>query len=130
MDKYKPEGYNAVSPYLVVNEAHKMIDLLKVIFNAQVLRKYQNDNGSIMHAEVKIDDSVIMIADSNEMYPQNTFLLHVYVPDVDVIYGKAMENGCLSVGEPKQKEGEPDRRASFKDFSGNIWSVASQINQT
>ena len=58
--KYKPENYNSVSPYLVVHGAQRMIELLKSIFDAEELRKYDMPDGTIMHAEVRIDDSVIM----------------------------------------------------------------------
>jgi uncharacterized glyoxalase superfamily protein PhnB len=57
--EYKPTGYNSVSPYLVVKGAQKLIDLLKQIFNAKELRRYDMPDGTIMHAEVQIDDSVI-----------------------------------------------------------------------
>jgi uncharacterized glyoxalase superfamily protein PhnB len=66
---FKPSGYNSVSPYFIVNGAQKMIDLLKKIFNVQELRRYDLPDGTIMHVEVKLDDSVVMIADSNEQYP-------------------------------------------------------------
>ena len=66
MTDYKPAGYNSLSPYLIVNGAQKMIDLLKQVFGARDLRRYDHPDGTIMHAEVQIDDSVIMIADASE----------------------------------------------------------------
>jgi PhnB protein len=126
MNKFKPDGYNSVSPYLVVKGAKRLIELLKTIFNAKELRKYENNDGSIMHAEVRIDDSVIMIGDSNDKYPAHKTILHIYVSDVDKIYKKAIEAGCESVEEPKKRNGDPDRRGSFKDFSGNTWAIGTQ----
>ena len=127
--QYKPSGYNSVSPYLVVNGAQKMIALLKQIFHAGELRKYATSDGKIMHAEMKIDDSVVMLADASEEYPQNQFLIHVYVPDSSTIYRNAINAGCEPVEEPHQREGEPDRRGSFKDFAGNLWSVSTQVTK-
>lgn len=124
---FKPSGYNSVSPYLVVNGAQRMIDLLKKIFNAGELRRYDTPDGKIMHAEVKVNDSVIMISDASDAYPQNQTLIHVYVPDSAMVYKKAMEAGCESVESPKEREGDPDRRGSFKDFAGNLWSVSTQV---
>ena len=87
--QYKPLGYNSVSPYLVVDGAQRMIDLLKQIFNAKELRRYETSAGTIMLAELKIDDSVIMMGDSSDKYPPNQLLIHVYVPDVDETYKKS-----------------------------------------
>ena len=124
--QYKPEGYNSVSPYMVIGGAQKMIDLLKQIFNGQELRKYNKPDGSIMHAEVRIDDSVIMIGDSTDQYPPNKHLLHVYVPDVMKTFDLAIKEGCDPIEKPVQKEGNPDLRGSFRDFAGNEWALSTQ----
>lgn len=126
---FKPEGYNSASPYFIVNGAQKLIDLLKVIFDAKELRKYDMPNGKIMHAEIQIDDSVIMFADSSEKYPPIQLVMHVYVSNVDEIFNKAIEAGCEVIEQPKENEDDPDRRATFKDFAGNMWSVGTQLNK-
>jgi len=123
---YKPAGYNSLSPYLIVDGAQKMIDLLTGIFDAKELRRYDNPDGSIMHVEVRIDDSVLMIADASSMYPSNELLLHVYVPDVHKTFKKAIDLGCEAIEQPVNKGDDPDTRGSFKDFSGNIWAVGTQ----
>jgi PhnB protein len=124
---FKPDGYNSLSPYFIVDDCRKMIELLTGIFNAQVLRKYENPDGSIMHVELKIDDSVIMLSDSSETYPANYLLIHVYVPDVKKTFKKAISLGCQAVEEPVIKEGDPDIRGSFKDFQGNTWAIGTQV---
>ncbi len=125
--QYKPTGYNSVSPYLVVKGAQKMIDILKAIFNANELRRYDMPDGTIMHAEVQIDDSVIMIADSSDKYPPNQHLIHIQVLNVDEIFNKALSIGCEAEEHPKEREGDPDRRGSFKDFAGNSWAIGTQL---
>ena len=127
MNQFKPTGYNSVSPYLIVQGAQRMIDMLKSIFDAKELRRYETPDGGIMHAEVQVDDSVIMLGDSNEHYPPNKLLLHVYVKNVDETFTKAIKAGCKSVEEPKQREGDPDKRGMFEDFSGNVWAVGTQL---
>ena len=127
MDKqFKPTGYNSVSPYFIVNGGQKFINLIKEIFDAEELRRYDMPDGSIMHAEIQIDDSVIMIGDSSEKFPPVQIVIHVYVPNVDETFKKAVDAGCEIVEQPKEREGDPDRRATFKDFAGNIWSVGTQ----
>lgn len=129
MPDFKPKNYNSVSPYLVVEGAQKLADMLKAIFNAEELRKYKNDDGSVMHMEVRIDDSVLMLADSNDDYPADATMLHVYVPDADAVYKKAIANGCQPLEAPVNKDGDPDKRGAFMDFAGNYWSVSTQIGE-
>jgi uncharacterized glyoxalase superfamily protein PhnB len=127
--EYKPEGYNSVSPYLIVDGAQKMIDLIKKIFSARELRRYAMPDGKIVHAEVKVDDSVIMMADATAMHPPNQLLIHVYVADSDSVYKGALDAGCEAVQAPREHEGDPDRRGIFKDFAGNLWSVSTQLKK-
>lgn len=124
---FKPNGYNSLSPYFVVNGAKKFVDLIMAIFNATELRRYDMPDGTIMHMELQIDDTIIMLGESSEEFPPTKLLVHVYVSNVDEIYGKAIALGCHPIEEPKEREGDPDRRGTFRDFSGNIWSIATQI---
>ncbi|MFN6944204.1 MAG: VOC family protein [Cytophagaceae bacterium] len=126
---FKPTNYNSVSPYFIVNGAQKFIDLMVEVFGAKELRRYDMPDGTIMHTEIQIDDSVIMLGDSSDKFPPVQLVMHVYVPNVDEIFDKAVKAGCEVVEKPKEREGDPDRRATFKDFAGNIWSIGTQINQ-
>lgn len=123
---FKPTGYNSVSPYFIVDGADKFIDLIKQIFDAKELRRYDMPDGTIVHAEIQIDDSVIMLGDSSDKFPPVSLVMHVYVPDVDETFDRAINAGCEIVERPKEREGDPDRRATFKDFAGNMWSVGTQ----
>jgi uncharacterized glyoxalase superfamily protein PhnB len=124
---FKPSGYNSLSPYFVVAGAQKLIDLLKQIFNAKELRRYDGESGTIMHTELQIDDTVIMLADSSKDYPPNQLLVHIYVPDVRKTFEKAISLGCKADQKPEQKEGDPDMRGMFRDFAGNMWAVGTQV---
>jgi PhnB protein len=78
MDRsYKPQGYSSVSPYVVANGAQDVIDFLIKAFDARQGRRYDMPNGSIMHAEVQIDDAVVMIADGGGDNPPFPIWLHV-----------------------------------------------------
>jgi PhnB protein len=128
MKPFKPGGYTSVSPYFVVKGAQQLVNLIITIFEAQQLRRYDAANGTIMHVELKIDDSVIMISDSSENYPPNNLLVHIYVPSVDDVFKKAISAGCESIEVPTQREGDPDKRGMFKDFAGNVWAVGTQLS--
>lgn len=123
---FKPEGYNSLSPYLIVDEAEKLVTLLKSIFNAQQLRRFDREDGTIAHVELQIDDSILMLSSSTKQFPANTTILHLYVPNVNETFQKAIAHGCTLVEEPKKQDNDPDQRGSFLDFAGNFWSVSTQ----
>lgn len=123
---FKPEGYNSVSPYFIVAGAQQLADLLKQVFNATEKRRFDRPDGSIMHMEMQLDDSIIMMGEASEQYPPNTLIMHMYVPNVEDTFKKAIQAGCESVEEPKRREGDPDFRGTFKDFAGNMWSIGTQ----
>ncbi len=123
---YKPTGYNSVSPYLIVNGADQTIVFLVRVFGAVELRRYPDDSGKIMHAEVRIGDTVVMIADGKDGWPALPAHTHVYVPDVDATYQLALEAGATSVQEPVQKDDE-DRRGGVMDPGGTTWWIATMV---
>jgi PhnB protein len=123
---FKPNGYNSVSPYFIIKGAQRFVDLMKNLFDAEELRRFENADGTIMHAEIKIDDSVIMLGDASDKWPPQPIVMHVYVADVDSIFQKAVEAGCEIVETPATREGDPDKRGTFKDFWGNMWSLGTQ----
>lgn len=127
MKAYKPESYNSVSPYFVVDGAQQFIDFVKNLFGAEELRRYDTDDGKIMHDEVRIDDSVIMVGDATADYPANQHMMHVYVPNVDEVFTKALSLGCRAVEAPKSRDGDPDRRGMFADSAGNMWAIGTQL---
>ena len=103
-----------------------MVGFLQNLFNAEVLRRYDHTDGTIMHVELKIDDSVLMLGDSSEQFPPVTHVLHLYVPNVDEVFNKALALGCTEIERPSERPGDPDRRGTFKDFAGNMWSIGTQ----
>jgi PhnB protein len=124
--EWKPKQYSSVSPYLVAAGAQKVIDFAKATFGATPLRRYENADGTIMHAEFRIDDTVVMIADANEKYPATSSLLHVYVPDVTETFARALQAGGVQLEAPTRREGDPDERGMVKDPCGNAWSISTQ----
>ena len=124
---WKPDGYTSVSSYLVVAGAGRVIEFLKEAFGATELRRFDMPDGTIMHAEVRIDDSVIMIGDGSGEWPAFPSWIHVYVADVDATFGRALEAGGVSVQVPVRKEGDSDKRGGVKDPGGNTWWIATQV---
>ena len=127
MSQHKPAAYSTVSPYLIVNGADATIEFLKQVFDAVELRRFPDDFGKLMHAEVRIDDTVLMLADpAPPDWPSITSYVHIYVRDVDVTYRKALDAGAVSVQEPVKKQDE-EKRGGVKDAGGTIWWIATKV---
>ena len=127
MGSYKPDGYTSVSPYLIVDGASATIDFLRRVFGADEIRRFADPAGRVMHAEVRIDDTVVMIADGVDGWPPVPSHVHVYVRDVDATYRRALEAGATSVQEPVKKE-DPDKRGGVKDAGGTTWWIGTKID--
>ena len=126
MMPHTPPGYSTVSPYLVVDGAAATIDFVVRVFAAQELRRFPGADGKVMHAEVRIGDSVIMVADGADGWPPVPAHVHVYVADVDATYRAALDAGAESVQEPVKKDDE-DKRGGVKDAGGTTWWIATRI---
>ena len=120
-----PEGYHSVIPYLAVTEVGKVIEFLKAAFGATENHRMAQPNGTIMHAEVKIGDSMLMIGGGEAWRgTPKPMTLHLYVRDADATYRRALEAGATSIEEPGDKP-YGDREAGVKDFGGNTWYVGT-----
>lgn len=125
--QHKPIGYTTVSPYLIVNGADATINFLTEVFGATKLRRIADESGKVMHAEVRIDDTVIMLTDPVPPgWPAISSHVHIYVPDVDATYRKALEAGAVSVQKPLKKQDE-NKRAGVKDAGGTTWWIATKV---
>ena len=122
---HKPQGYTSVAPYLIVDGADGTIEFLKRAFDAVELRRFADETGKLLHAEVRIDDTVVMLADSAPGWPPVPSHVHVYVPDVDAIYQQALRAGASSVQEPVRKN-DPDKRGGVRD-AGALRAVYTTI---
>lgn len=122
-----PKGYHTMTPYLLVEGAAEMIEFLKTVFNANVL--VLSPHGDIIgHAALQIGDSMIELADACEEWGKTSAGIHIYQPDVDATYQKALDAGATSLRKPADMfYGE--RGASVKDPFGNQWHIATQIEE-
>lgn len=120
-----PDGYTTVSPYLIVTDAPAHQRFLRDVLGAELVRSMPREDGSVMHSELRIGDSLLMLADAIESWPASPAHVHVYVDDVDAIYTKALVAGATKVMPPIQK-GEPDKRGGFL-LDGVTWWVATRV---
>lgn len=128
MRRYKPEGYTSVAPYLIVTNAQATIDFLIAVFDAEPLRRHDRPDGTIMHAEVRIDDTVVMLADGTDGWEPRPAHVHVYVSNVDHTFARAVDAGGQAVMRPQQKDDE-DRRGGVMDPGGTTWWIATEVGK-
>jgi PhnB protein len=120
-----PDGYHSVTPYLIVKGAAQLIDFLKEAFGAQETFRMPGPEG-IMHAEVRIGNSVVMMSDAMGEYGPMPTMLFLYVEDVDAVYKRALQAGATSTQEP-ENQFWGDRAGAVKDAFGNQWWMATHV---
>jgi PhnB protein len=121
-----PEGYHSVTPYLTVPGIAGLIEFLKKAFDATEKGRFEGPGGSIMHAEVRIGDSIVMMGEPNGEIKPMPAMLHLYVPDVDETYQRALQAGAKSLREPANQF-YGDRSAGVVDASGNQWWISTHV---
>jgi PhnB protein len=127
-----PEGYHTLTPYLTVRDAARAIEFYKKAFGAEDRGAMKGPDGKIMHAELKIGDSIIMLADEFPQYgvvaPEtvggSSSGLHIYVEDVDAAFDRAVKAGAVTE-MPVADMFWGDRYGKLKDPFGHKWSIAT-----
>jgi PhnB protein len=119
-----PPGFHTITPYLITKDAAKLIEFLQKALGAEVKHHMKGPDGLVMHASLKIGDSMIMMTDARGQWPAQPTGMYLYVPDADALYRRAIEAGAESMGEPKDQF-YGDRMGGIKDPSGNTWWIAT-----
>jgi PhnB protein len=125
-----PEGYHTVNPWVIPKGATDFIQFLEKVFEAkeEMAARTLDDDGLLIHAEVKIGDSVIGVFDSKADWPPTPSFLQVYVEDAEVVLQRAKEAGAEVVTELSDfVYGE--KLARFRDPWGNLWWINQRIEE-
>ena len=122
-----PFGLHTVTPYLIIENVRDVIAFLEKTLGATVRGEIKmRDDGSVMHTEVTIGDSVVMMGEPMDEFNAMPSTLYVYVDDSIAAHARAIENGATSVMEP-QLMPHGDRYGGVKDTSGNIWWLVTHV---
>jgi PhnB protein len=127
-----PEGYHTITPMMTVRNAEKAIEFYKKAFGAEDRGIMKGPDGKVMHAEIKIGDSIIMLSDefpqagvlSPESAGGSSMGLHIYIQDVDTAFDRAVKAGA-QVESPLMDQFWGDRYGRLKDPFGHRWSIAT-----
>jgi PhnB protein len=133
---YIPQGYNSVTPYLVVKGAAQAIEYYKKVFGATETVRMDGPDGKVGHAELKIGNSHIMLADENPKMGQgytsaasigaSPVSLYVYIPDVDRVVERAVAEGAKLL-RPVADQFYGDRSGFIQDPFGHLWGIATHV---
>ena len=119
-----PDGYHTVTPFLNVKGVAKLIDFLKAAFGAEEVMRMPGPGGVVMHAEVSIGNSRLMLGEAMQTVTPSSSYFYLYVNDVDSMYKRAIGAGASSV-DPPTDQFWGDRMGTVKDPFGNTWSLAT-----
>ena len=119
-----PDGFHSVTPYLVVEGVASLVDFLKQAFDAKEIERTMLPDGTVMHAQVKIGDSFVMMGEARGESTPRPASLYLYVTDTDATYRRALQAGATSIMEPADQF-YGDRNLGVKDPAGNQWWIAT-----
>lgn len=117
-------GFRTVTPYLTVQGSAGLLDFITAVFAAEVRRRDLRPNGAIMNAEVHIGDSTVELSEATADWPVQNAALHVYVPDTDAAYERAVAAGATTLYAPADMP-YGERSAGVRDPFGNVWFIAT-----
>ena len=129
-----PEGYHTITPHLIVRDAARAIEFYKQAFGAKERGVMKGPDGKVMHAELQIGDSIVMLADEMPEFgsrsPQSIggspTGLHIYTDNADAAFDRAVKAGA-QVEMPVMEQFWGDRYGKLKDPFGHSWSVATHV---
>jgi PhnB protein len=124
MAKFRPDGFTAVTPYLVVPDVKGQMDFLTRAFGATEAFKMEMPDGSISHADMVVFGAHVMIGQAGAHHPPVPAMLYLYVEDCDAVHAKALAAGA-TLDQPVGDQFYGDRSGSVKDANGNLWWIAT-----
>jgi uncharacterized glyoxalase superfamily protein PhnB len=126
MSYYAPPGYGTVTPWIISADTARLINFAKAAFGAQELGRVPGPDGRIGHAEIRIGDSVVMMFDARDGWPDTPAFLRLYVPDADAVYQRALAAGASAVTSVTGLF-FGDRIGRVRDPLGNIWWIQAHV---
>ena len=120
------DTYRTVTPYLLVADADAEVAFLKAAFGATEANCQRNADNSVMHAEIKIGDSLVMLGQAGGRWKPQPAALYLWVDDVDAAYARAIQAGATSESEPEDKP-YGHRNAGVIDPNGVTWWIGAPV---
>lgn len=123
---YKPDGYQDAIPYLIVDDVKGLIEFMKNTFETKMIGDMHTDGDKVMHAEIMLGDTIIMMGQASEQFKAMPVVLNVYVKDVDTTFKRGLEAGATSIRNVADQF-YGDRSGGLADKWGNQWWVSTHV---
>jgi len=120
------DGFHTITPYLIGRNTSRLIEFLAAAFDGKLISRKDRPDGSVMHAEMRIGDSMLMMGDCSGDFAPMPTAIYLYVPDCDAVYRRALAAGGSSLSEVRDMP-SGERYGGLKDPCGNIWWVATHV---
>ena len=124
--RHIPDGYHTITPFLVAEGTAKLIDFIKQAFGAEETHRMAAPDGTVMHAELRIGDSILMLGEAQGEWKAIPSMLYLYVKDVDATFARAVRAGATAM-RPVADQFYGDRNGTVRDSWSNIWSIGTHI---
>jgi PhnB protein len=121
-----PEGFHSITPYLFAKGAARLMEFISAAFEGEVMFQQKRPDGAVMHATIRIGDSMLMLADPTPEFGAMPSSIYLYVSDCDAVYQRALDFGGVSVF-PMMTLPSGERYGGIKDPCGNVWWVATHV---
>jgi len=122
-------GFHTVTPYLVARGLEGVLDFLRRTFDAvETCAASRRPDGTIMHVEIQIGDSRLMLGEANDEFPAMPAMLVVYVADVDATHARALAAGGVELRAPGDQD-YGDRSSGVRDGAGNQWWISTHVEE-
>lgn len=125
---FQRKDLHTIQTYLIINDVQELINFLEDIFHAEVQSFHKRDDGSIMHTEIRIGDSIIMAGEPTDNFDLMPASIFIYVEDCDATYTHALNYGCESIMPPETMKDAQERYGGVQDKNGNIWWISTHIS--
>ena len=123
---YKPEILQELNTYYSVKDAGRFLDFLEHAFGAEVIEKEVSSAGTILHAKVRIGDTVVELSEGRAPWGPRAVAHHYYVENCDAVFARGLANGCKEL-QPMANQAYGDRSGSLLDSWGNYWFIATHL---
>ena len=129
MTEWQRPDFGTVTPHLMVEGADELVEFLLDAFDAEVLTRRDRPDGTMLHAEVCIGDSMLIVSEATDEFGPIPAALHLYVEDCDDAFAASLEAGAAISTEPTTDRHSAERFAVITDPCGNVWRIATHLSQ-
>ena len=126
---FKRDGFHSVTPYLMASNLDALLEFIQNTFGGVIFSKISRSDGTTMHVEMQIGDSMIMLGESNKDFDAYTSALYLYVEDCDATYDLALTHGGQSVMPVTTMDHAGERYGGVLDPAGNVWWIATHLHE-